>query len=85
MKHLGKLQEDVTAVVGQEHERSTPASQMSTFKFGSTMILKVFIIYLFVFARYLVRLQVQENDRRAIVVTWWINISTKSFRLTSKN
>ena len=36
-------------------------------------------------SNYLVRLQVQENDRRAIVVTWWINISTKSFLLTSKN
>ena len=34
---------------------------------------------------YLKRLHVQEKQRSAIVVTWWINISTKSFLFTSKN
>ena len=40
MKHLGKLQEDVTTVVGQEHERTTPASRQGTLRFGSAILLK---------------------------------------------
>ena len=40
MKHLGKLQEDVTTVVGQEHERTTSASRKGTLRFGPTILLK---------------------------------------------
>ena len=40
MKHLGKLQEDVTTVVGQEHERTAPASRQGTLRFGSAILLK---------------------------------------------
>ena len=40
VKHLGKLQEDVTTVVGQEHERTAPASRQRTLRFGSTILLK---------------------------------------------
>ena len=77
VEHLGKLEEDIREVVYKKDQSSTPIYHV---------IYPIYHDIKVVFMRcYLVRLQVHEKDRRAMVVRWWMNISTKSFLRTSKN
>ena len=78
LQQFGKLQQVVRAVVHQDHQGThllamfkVETPQKENFKADNLITL--------------VKWAVQERAMRAMVVLWWMNISQKSFRCTSKN
>ena len=78
LQQFGKLQQVVRAVVHQDHQGAHLLGMFNV-KLAEKENVKADNLFT------LVKWAVQERAMRAMVVLWWMNISQKSFRCTSKN
>ena len=78
LQQFGKFQQVVRAVVHQDHQGT---HLLEKFKVETPQKENFIADNLIT----LVKWAVQERAMRAMVVLWWMNISQKSFRCTSKN